>query len=75
MRVEFYFSRKRRTHKNFQLFIKLLLKIKFVANFLFRLVHSKLVIFIPSMRFLLNYYQNNPVYAFSIKILVKYLFD
>ena len=42
MCVEFDFSHVCRAHKNFQLFIKLLLKISVFANFLFCLVQSKL---------------------------------
>ena len=45
MCIKYNFSRVCRTHKNFQLFIKLLLKITFFQIFLFRLVHSKLQIF------------------------------
>ena len=44
--VKFYFSRVCRTHKIFQLFIKLLLKKSFFCKiFLFCLVHLKLRIF------------------------------
>ena len=45
MCVKFYFSRVCRTHKNFQLFITLLLKIIFLKKNFFRLVHSILQIF------------------------------
>ena len=50
MCVKFYFSHVCRAHKNFQLFIKLLLKISFFAKFLFSLVHSKLVIIFYHLR-------------------------
>ena len=50
--VEFFFSRVCRTHKIFQLCIKLLLKLFFCKFFC--LVYSK-DIFIPFMKFSLNY--------------------
>ena len=43
--VKFYFNRVCKTHKNFQLFIKFLLKISFSAIFLFSFVRSKLEMF------------------------------
>ena len=74
--VKFYFSRVCRTNKNFQSFIILLLKISFFANFfLFSLHHLKLQIFIPSMKFSLNYHEQNFIYTFFYKMTVKYLFE
>ena len=72
---KFYFSRMCRTHKNFQLFIKSLLKISFFATFFVFFCSLKTRdIFLPSMECLLNYYQQNFIDAFFKKLTVKYLF-
>ena len=76
MCVKFYFSPVSRMHTIFLLFIKLLLKISFLANCfdLFDSVKTK-DIFISSMKFSLNYHQQDFIYAFFKKITVKYLFE
>ena len=52
MCVKFYFIRSCRTHKNFQLFVKWLLKIFFfLQNFLFFGSLKSRDIFLPSMKF------------------------
>ena len=76
MCVKFYSSRVRRMHKNVQLYIKLLLKKVFLQNFF---ILSDLLktrdIFSPSMKFSLNYYQHNYIYALLKKMTFKYLFE
>ena len=76
MCVKFHFSRVYRTHKNFQLFIKLIIKISFFAKFVcfFSSLETR-DIFLPSMEFLLNYHKQNFIYAFFKKMTVKYLFE
>ena len=71
--VKFYFSRVCRTHTNFQLFIKLLLKMRFFCKFFF-FGSLKTRHFLPSMKFSLNYHQQN-IHAFLKEMTVKYLFQ
>ena len=63
-----------RTHKNFQLFIKCLLKISFFTNFFvfFGSLKTK-DIFLPSIKFSLNYHRQNSIQAFFKRMTVKYL--
>ena len=70
MCVKFYFSRVIRTQKNFQLFVKFSLKISFFANFFFVSFYSIKTtdIFIPSIKFSLNYHQQNFIHAFLKKL-------
>ena len=69
---QFFFSHVCKTHKNSQSFIKLLLKISFFAIFLFVFYWLKIRdIFLTSMKFLLNYHQQNFIYAFFKKMTVK----
>ena len=76
MCVKFYISRECRAHKNFQLFIKSLLKIFFLQNFVvfFGLLETT-GIYIPSIKLSLKYHQQNFIYPFSKKKTVKYLFE
>ena len=75
MCIKYNFSRVCRTHKNFQLFIKLLLKITFFQIFFVSIGPLKTTdILLPFMKFPLNYYQQNLIYAF-FKKMTKYLFE
>ena len=77
MCVKFYFTCVCRTHKNFQLFIKLLLNMNIFLKIFFVLFGSFKIagIFISSMKFSFNYHQQNFIYAFFKKMTVKYLFE
>ena len=70
MCVKFYFSHVCRTHKNFQLFTKLLLKIFCLFGLL-----KTADIFLSSMKFLHDCHQQTFIYAFFKKMAVKYLFE
>ena len=70
--VKFYFSRVCKTHKSFQLFIKLLLKISFFEFFfVFCGLLKTRDIFLQSRKFLLNYHQQNFINAFFKKLTGK----
>ena len=45
------------------------------GQFFFSLVHSKLDIFLTSMKFSLNHHKQNFLYAIFKKMTVKYLFN
>ena len=75
MCVELNSSRVCGTHTNFQLLIKLLLKISFCKFFLFSLLRDTRDTFLPCMKWTLNYYQQNFMYAFFKKMTIKYLFE
>ena len=74
MCFKFYFKDVYRTHKKFQLFIKLLLKISFYAKFsvLFGSLKTK-DIFIPTIKLSLNYRRHSFIYAFFKNMTVQYL--
>ena len=74
MCVKFYFIPVLGTYKNVQLFIKLL-KISFFAKFFFFASLKTRDIFLPSMKFTLNYHEQNFIDAFSKKMTVKYSFE
>ena len=72
MCVKFYSSRVCRTHKNFQLFTKLLLKVSFFAYFFFFGSLKTRDNFLPTIKLSLNCHQQNFINAFFKKMTVKY---